>query len=417
MRILLSSEGTEGDLRPILALAIALKNRSHDVITCVPPDFLEYFRRYGITAFPMSIPIKDFLSLHSKAMMGKTATVMIPMVRMFKQIVQDQFIAIEQHCPSADLIIGAGLQFAASSVAEKYSIPYFHIAHVPLIAPSGQYPPPITSQMNLPRSVNKLLWLLYRSFLNQLLLKSVNSFRHASNLPYATDMSSFYLRNMILAMDREIITWPSDINPIPGQAGYPQLTDHQVLPDDLKRFLHCGDTPVYIGFGSMTDSSPQTTLKTVLEAVQSANVRAVISSGWTDITTTDHKNQNVFFTSHVSHLQLLPYVKCAVHHGGAGTVHSCCHCGTPQVIIPHMLDQYFWGNRIHHLGLGPQPINRKSLTAKKLAEALTVATTSPLIQQRAKEMSELVKRNNGIDEIVTMITLNFYQKSSLKHSF
>ncbi len=406
MQILLAPEGTEGDLRPILALAIALKNRSHDVTACVPPDFLEYFSRYRITAFPMSIPIKDFLSLHSKAMMGKTATVMIPMVRQFRQLVHDQFTTIEQHCASADLIIGAGLQFAAGTVAEKYSRPYFHVAHVPVIAPSGQYPPPITSQMNLPQFANRMLWLLYRTFLNQLLLKSVNSFRRASSLPHATDMSSFYLKNMILAMDKEIITWPSDIDPLPAQTSYPQLTDSQKLPDDLNRFLLSGEAPVYIGFGSMTDSSPQATLKTLLEAVQLANVRAVISRGWAGIATTERTNQNVFFTAHVPHLQLLPFVKCAVHHGGAGTMHSCCHSGVPQVIIPHMLDQYFWGNRIHQLGLGPKPINRKSLTAIKLAEAITIATTSPLFQLRAKQMSESIKNNNGTDKIINLITAN-----------
>lgn len=417
MRILLTPEGTEGDLRPILALAVALKNHSHDVTACVPPDFVEYFRKYEITAFPMSIPIKDFLSLHSKAMMGKTATVMIPMVKQFRQIVQDQFTTVDQFARSTDLIIGAGLQFAASSIAEKYSKPYFHIAHVPLIAPSGYYPPPITSLMNLPRFANRMLWILYRTLLNQLLLKSVNSFRRASDLPHATDMSSFYLRNMILAMDKEVITWPSDIDPLPAQSSYLQLTDQQTLSDDLNRFLHSGDAPVYIGFGSMTDSSPHSTLNLILEAVQLANVRAVISSGWAGIAATDRTNNNVFFTTHVPHLQLLPLVKCAVHHGGAGTMHSCCHSGIPQVIIPHMLDQYFWGNRIHHLGLGPKPINRKSLTAKKLAEAITIATTSTKMQLCAKKMSESIKNNNGTDEIIKMITSTFSQTSSLKHSF
>jgi vancomycin aglycone glucosyltransferase len=219
-------------------------------------------------------------------------------------------------------------------------------------------------------------------------------------------MSSFYLNNMILAMDKEIVTWPPDITSVPPQSSYLQLTELQKLPDNLNRFLHSGDAPVYIGFGSMTDSSPQTTLKIILEAVRISNVRAVISSGWADITTTESTNKNVLFTTHVPHLQLLPHVKCAVHHGGAGTVHSCCHCGIPQVIIPHMLDQYFWGNRIHHLGLGPKPINRKSLTVMKLAEAITIATTSPIMQQCAKKMSESIKDNNGSDEIIKLITSN-----------
>jgi UDP:flavonoid glycosyltransferase YjiC (YdhE family) len=404
MRILLAPEGTEGDLRPILALAIALKNHSHDVVTCVPPDFLEYFGKYGITAFPMSIPVKDFLSLNSNAMMGKTATVMIPMIRQFRQIVQDQFDTVEQHGRSADLIIGAGLQFAASSVAEKYSIPYIHIAHAPVIAPSGHYPPPITSKMNLPQFVNRQLWFLYRTLLNKLLLGSVNAFRATSNLSPIADMSLFYLHNMMLAMDKEIITWPTDIAPVPRQSSYLQLIEQQKLPDDLNQFLHSGDAPVYIGFGSMTDSSPQTTLTMILEAVQMANVRAVISSGWAGIATTDRTNKNVFFTAHIPHLQLLPFVKCAVHHGGAGTMHTCCHCGIPQAIIPHMLDQYFWGNRIHRLGLGPKPINRKSLTARHLAEAITTATTSQLMQQCAKKMAESIKNNSGTDEIIKLIT-------------
>lgn len=50
--------------------------------------------------------------------------------------------------------------------------------------------------------------------------------------------------------------------------------------DDLAAFLASGDAPVYIGFGSVVVEDPTAMTKTILEAVEKAGVRALVSAGW-----------------------------------------------------------------------------------------------------------------------------------------
>jgi sterol 3beta-glucosyltransferase len=72
--------------------------------------------------------------------------------------------------------------------------------------------------------------------------------------------------------------------------------------------------------------------------------------------------------------------------GGAGTTHYGVRGGVPSIIVPFFADQPFWGNRIKELGVGPDPIPRKKLTAKKLAKAISLVLTDSAMRLRAAEL-------------------------------
>lgn len=54
-------------------------------------------------------------------------------------------------------------------------------------------------------------------------------------------------------------------------------------PPDLLKFLKSGPPPIYIIFGSIVVDNPEQLARTVLEAVKLADIRAVISRGWSKI--------------------------------------------------------------------------------------------------------------------------------------
>ena len=60
----------------------------------------------------------------------------------------------------------------------------------------------------------------------------------------------------------------------------------------------------------------------------------------------------------------------SVQEVDGGTTAASLRAGVPSIVVPHILDQFIWGQRIHELGAGPQPIPRSRLTVAKLAEAL-----------------------------------------------
>jgi UDP:flavonoid glycosyltransferase YjiC (YdhE family) len=404
MKIILAPEGTEGDIRPLLALGLGLRDAGHSITACVPPDFIDYFTHYGITSHPMAIPVKTFMTMHGAMMSGKTIRTFKPMLDNFERVADGQFTALERHGRNVDMIIGAGLQFAGGSVAEKFGVAYRHALHVPVVAPSAFYPPPITRRVNLPRFVNKALWAIYGMSMNLLLKKTINRRRGDLGLHPVNNIISFFMRNMLLAMDPELATWPPDINePTLTQTAYWQLSDQSEIDPALQRFIEQAPRPVYIGFGSMSDPRPHRTAAIIREAIKLLGIRAMVSRGWTDMSMMPTADDTLFPVDHTPHLKLFPRMAAVVHHGGAGTTHTVALSGVPQVTVPHMLDQYYWGSRIHTLGLGPKPLNCRRLTAAQLARAIGQAIEDPVCRENAERLGAKLRQHDGVAEAVRLV--------------
>jgi sterol 3beta-glucosyltransferase len=58
-------------------------------------------------------------------------------------------------------------------------------------------------------------------------------------------------------------------------------------PEARSRLLAADPAPVYIGFGSIADPNPAKLMRTVLEAIQQAKVRAIVVSGWSELQAND----------------------------------------------------------------------------------------------------------------------------------
>jgi UDP:flavonoid glycosyltransferase YjiC (YdhE family) len=178
----------------------------------------------------------------------------------------------------------------------------------------------------------------------------------------------------------------------------------------LLDFLNSGSQPLYIGFGSIVVDDPATLTNIVLEAIQIAGVRAIVSRGWGQlchgttlpgaIASSDSLDPNIFFLSSCPHHWLFPRVSCVVHHGGADTTAAGLAAGKPTVVVPFFGDQPFWGNMVHRCGVGPQPIPAKSLTAENLAAAILLAMTDGTLQQRAAGLQEQIRSENGLKNAV-----------------
>jgi vancomycin aglycone glucosyltransferase len=52
MRVLLSTIGSRGDIQPVVALAVKLRELGQEVRICAPPDFREWVDTLGISSWP-----------------------------------------------------------------------------------------------------------------------------------------------------------------------------------------------------------------------------------------------------------------------------------------------------------------------------------------------------------------------------
>ena len=206
-----------------------------------------------------------------------------------------------------------------------------------------------------------------------------------------------------MASDREISQVPPDIvEHAVIQTGYMHLKQPDQHLPELDAFLSAGPPPVYAGFGSMPIKDQVRTVSIILEAVRLSGQRVIIGKFWQEPSELSNM-KNIFFMTKYPHLKLFPHMAAVIHHGGAGTTATAAISGVPQIIVPHLLDQYYWGHQIHQSNLGPAPIWRSRLTSKKLAVAIHECLSNKRILQKAKETANSIKQQDSLEFSVDAI--------------
>ena len=67
MRIVLTTCGSRGDVQPMLALALALKEEGHDVLLAGPPERANWAKKLGCRYHGLGIDVTAFID----SMIGK----------------------------------------------------------------------------------------------------------------------------------------------------------------------------------------------------------------------------------------------------------------------------------------------------------------------------------------------------------
>lgn len=102
-------------------------------------------------------------------------------------------------------------------------------------------------------------------------------------------------------------------------------------------------------------------------------------------------------------LAISSYVQAAVHHGGAGTTSASLHAGIPTITMPLAIDQFFWGERVYKIGVGPKPIPQRALNVEKLASAIQESLTDNDMRAKAKTVSAALSKEDGVQAAVSVI--------------
>jgi vancomycin aglycone glucosyltransferase len=349
MRVLLSVVGTRGDVQPVLALALRVREHGHDVHLCIPPNFTVWATNLGLTATSVGIEMRAPRS-------GAETAKPIP------DLIADQFDSILGAAHHCDVILGANAhQYAAPSIAELRDVPYVNALYAPTALPSED---------------NVRSW-------NERARVRVNANRARLGLAPVDDV----LRHVVtdkpwLATDPALSPAPPVADMTIVQTGAWMFDDAQALPDDVQAFLDAGEPPVYFGFGSMPVADG--TSRLLIEAAREAGRRAIVSRGWGSLTLVDDAPDCIEIDE-VNHGALFSRVAIVVHHGGAGTTHTVARAGAPQVIVPMFGDQPFWASRVRALGVGTS-ILPAELSVERLASVLH-EVAQPRVTGRAKALA------------------------------
>jgi UDP:flavonoid glycosyltransferase YjiC (YdhE family) len=388
MRIALAVEGTRGDVHPMLALGTSLAERGHDVLVCAPPDFAEETEARGLGFRAVGAPVRPYLERRAAALLRGPWSALREAERYLEESLPAQFAALPAAVEGANLIVAAGLQFAAGSLAELWRIPYRYVAYCPALFPSAEHPPFVLPPQRFPRGVNRMLWHVFLAFQERQIRPRMDAARARLGLPRLE--SAF--RHLV--GERPILAADADLAPRPADASvpivqvpclHPAAPAQAALPPKLEAFLDQGSAPVYLGFGSMPDPDSAATTARVLRAVERLGCRALLSAGWAGLGA-EGLPEGVLAIGAMDHMALFPRVAAVVHHGGAGTTTTAARAGVPQVVVPHVLDQFYWGERVRVLGLGPPPLPRRRLEVGTLAATLAEVIGNEIVAERAADL-------------------------------
>ncbi len=158
-------------------------------------------------------------------------------------------------------------------------------------------------------------------------------------------------------------------------------------------------SPVHIGLGSMPVVDPRGFGALLEESLSGLGLHATVQGNWEG---SAPQGERFLAVGDVPHAWLFPRVRAVVHHGGAGTSAASFEAGVPQLAVPHMGDQPYWGRRIVDLGCGPSALRLHELSVDSLTERLARLVAGGY-DQRAGELGSLVRAEDGVGQAVTRL--------------
>jgi sterol 3beta-glucosyltransferase len=400
MRILIVTAGSRGDVAPFTGLGQRLQQAGHQVALAAHDRFADLVRDCGLAYRPLP---GDPVELVRARTAAPSAAAAGSVFAAFLDELGDGVMAAA--AAGTDVVLSAfGPAPLSRIVADGFGIPSLGVYLAPGV-PTREFPPPgwpgaehrsPSENLAAGRRMLARTGALYADVLRRL--------RTRLDLPAAT----------------ETVPSPPDDWPIchgfspavvPRPADWPvnvQVTGYwwpaKALgwrpPDLLVDFLAAGPPPVFVGFGSMIPADDRLQ-EVVAVATKRAGVRAVVQSGWADL---GLAGDDILPVGDLPHEWLFPQTAAVVHHAGAGTTGAGLRAGVPAIPVPVLVDQPFWADRLHRLGVAPHPLPIPELTADALTDALRSCLDRPAYRDRATELARRIRAEDGPAVVLSLIT-------------
>ena len=416
MKIGIQTWGSNGDIRPMLALADGLQKAGHQVTLVVSsidnhsyhgiceqmgivyrqvPEHIDFnMQEFAQRSFRMH-PLQWLRALLDEA---------------FFPCEQAVYLAAQQLVADNDYVIGHHFIYPLKLAALQQQKPFFSVTLCPAGIPNPTLPP--FSFPDLGSHFNKLSWKLLDVAFNWALKKPLSRlWREAGETPPANILTELLTSQQLnlVAVDPLFCPLSKHWQPHHRICGFLNLTEDArqwTMPANLAEFLANGAAPIYMTFGSLQQAVPDWSMELFLEAVTLAGCRAIIQTS-SKRYPADRITDQVYFIGRHPHQPLFKHCVAIIHHGGAGTTHAATRAGCPSVVVPFMDEQLFWSRQLQALGLAGNPLPAKKVTAITLATGIRTLLDSKTMQDNAKRASQLMQTNDGIARAVQLLNGQF----------
>ena len=402
LRVTCLTIGSRGDVQPYIALCKALLKEGHKPRIATHVEFEGWIRKYGIDFAPVDGDPAELMRICVENGMF-TYSFLKEASSKFRGWIDELLSSAWKACQNTDLLIESPSAMAGSHIAEALKIPYFRAFTMPWTR-TRAYPHAFAIPSHKKGGTyNELSYFLFDQVFWKAIAGQVNRWRRRELGLHNTDLTKLAPHRVpfLYNFSPNVVPPPLDFSDWINVTGYWFLDEASewTPPEDLVNFIAKARADekklVYIGFGSIVVSDPAALTRTVIQSVLKADVRCILSKGWSDRL----GNQNAVLTEmplppeilqikSAPHDWLFRQIDAAAHHGGAGTTGASLRAGLPTIVKPFFGDQFFFGSRIEDLGVG---ICLKKLNVSLFSRALWEATHSSRMIAKAQFLGEAIR--------------------------
>ncbi len=392
--------GSRGDVQPFLPLSVRLMEEGHSIKLAAPLRFKRLVEEHKIEFIPLAGDPEE-LSRRLNNAGHNFVKLLHELTNHAVEIGADVWRQTEEACEDTDLIIHTFAHIiGAHTLACEKNIPDIHIQGFPMFTPTGDYP-----NVTLPdlqsRVLNRLTHMLSAKITWWTAQIGFERVRRRARLPKRKLYCPFDNDSprppvpILCAWSPTVLPPSSDWPPSVHVTGYYFFSQNSAYrpSNELESFLRSGKSPVCVSFGSMVNRDAERIDSIVRKSLERTGNRGIILSGWSKVS--KRSSHDLLYLEVAPHDWLLPNCKMLIHHGGAITTAAGLRAGIPNVVVPFMADQPFWGRQVYAIGVGPRPILVKRLSVEKLTRAIAEADGED-VRTRAQAIGGQLRNEDGV---------------------
>jgi len=402
MRITCLTIGSRGDVQPYIALCKGLLAEGHKPRIATHREFGPWVREHGIDFAPVEGDPAELMRICIENGMF-TYSFLKEASAKFRGWIDELLSSAWKACQDTDLLIESPSAMAGIHIAEALGIPYFRAFTMPWTR-TRAYPHAFAvPERKMGGAYNYVTYVMFDNVFWTAIAGQVNRWRKKELGLRSTNLDKLHPNKVPFLYNFSpcVVVPPLDYSDWIRVTGYWFLDEGsdykppKELTDFIGKARADGKKIVYIGFGSIVVSDPAALTRTVVESVLRADVRCILSKGWSD-RLADRSvaapevplPPEILQIKSAPHDWLFSHIDAVAHHGGAGTTGASLRAGLPTIIKPFFGDQFFFASRVEDLGVG---ICMKKLNSWVFSRALWEATHSERMIVKATVLGEQIR--------------------------
>ena len=427
LRITCLTIGSRGDVQPYIALCKGLLAEGHRPKIATHAEFEPWVRKHGIGFAPVEGDPAELMRICVENGMFTYSFLKEASVK-FRGWIDELLSSAWKACEDTDILVESPSAMAGIHIAEALGVPYFRAFTMPWTR-TRAYPHAFAvPEHKMGGAYNYITYVMFDNVFWKAIAGQVNRWRKKELGLRSTNLDKMQPNKVpfLYNFSPSVVVPPLDYSDWIRVTGYWFLdeasdwTPAKDLTDFIAKAREDEKRIVYIGFGSIVVSDPAALTKTVVDSILKADVRAILSKGWSDrLGNQDAMVPELPLPPEILQIKSAPHdwlfsqIDAAAHHGGAGTTGASLRAGLPTIVKPFFGDQFFFGSRLEDLGVG---ICLKKLNVSVFSRALWEATHSQRMIVKARNMGEQIRKEDGVATAIQAIYRDMeYANTLIKH--